>query len=553
MSIPRSRVNTSLLRLLWIFGWLVLLSGCRPQQVQSNDLHVLVVALPSQTQLADAVPTEVRVTLPTGSTAQQALDKSGLQLGELDRLEPPPYTVLTDGFRIKIVRVREEFEVEQIDLPFERQTVRSLDLPEGEKRLLQAGENGLEEVTHRRLFEDGQQASLATVKTVVVKQPLTEIVMIGSQQPTITFSIPGRLAYLSGGNAWLMSENTANRRLLVMNGKLDGRIFSLSADGAWLLYTQRSEEEGMINHLYAVPTDVPDAVAVDLQAANVIHFAAWMPGSVVRVIYSTAESRDAAPGWQANNDLISVDFSANGWVSKPTQILEASSGGVYGWWGTDFRWSPDGARLAYIRPDELGLVDLENNTLNSLIKITPFQTLGDWAWVPGIAWSPDSSLIYAVLHSGASEEAVAAESSQQFDLAAFDPGNPPVTIVPQTGMFAAPAPSPLQKEGTDEKAYQLAFLQAAFPNQSQTSRYRLMLIDRDGSNKHEVFPPEGAPGLEPQTLTWSPAALQKEGLAGIDGLALAVIYQGDLWLIESTSGKAHQITGEGLLTRLDWR
>jgi hypothetical protein len=553
MSIPRRKQNTSSLHLLGILVWLVLLTGCRPQQAQSADLHVLIVAMPSQEDLSNAVPTEVPVTLPAGSTAQQALEKSGLQPGDLDRLEPPPYTVLTEGARLRLVRVREEFEIEPIDLPFERQTVRSLDLPEGEKRLLQAGENGLEEVTRRRLFEDGLQVSIATVKTIVVKQPLAEIVMIGSQQPSVTFPIPGHLAYLSGGNAWLMSESTADRRPLVTNGRLDGRIFSLSADGAWLLYTQRSDEEGIINHLFAVQTDVSNATPVDLQAANVVHFAAWMPGSIVRVIYSTAESRDAAPGWQANNDLISVDFSANGWVSKPTQILEANSGGVYGWWGTDFRWSPDGARLAYVRPDELGLVDLEKNTLNNLMKITPFQTLGDWAWVPGIAWSPDSSLLYTVLHAGAGEDAAAAESSQQFDLAALDPGNPPVTIVPQTGMFAAPAPSPLQKEGTDEKAYQLAFLQATFPDQSQTSRYRLMLIDRDGSNKREIFPPEGAPGIEPQSITWSPAALQKEGPAGIEGLALAVIYQDDLWLVESTSGNAHQITAEGLLTRLDWR
>ncbi len=544
--------------LLSVLGGIFLLAGCHSYQEPPPNIHVRVAALPSEGDLSNAKLDEVSLTIPIGSTAQQALDMAGLKTGALDRLEPPAYTVLEDGALVKIVRVREEIEVEQVDLPFERQTVRSMDLPIGEKHLLQAGENGLEEVTRRRVFEDGQQVSLAQIKTVIVKQPIAEIIMIGSQQPIVPFPIPGRLAYLSGGNAWLITENTTNRRPLLTNGKLDGRIFSLSPDGAWLLFTQRNDAAGIINHLYALSMVDSAAQPLDLLAENVIHFAAWMPGSGQRVIYSTVESRDAAPGWQANNDLISVDFSANGWVSKPTRILETNSGGVYGWWGTDFRWSPDGSRLAYVRPDELGLVDLDKKIQESRLKITPFQTLGDWAWVPAIAWSPDSSLLYTVLHSGAGEEA-AAESSQQFDLVALDPAviNPaytaPVTIVPQAGMFAAPAPSPLQKESPGEKAYQLAFLQAIFPNQSQTSRYRITLIDRDGSNKHAVFPPEGLPGVEPQSLTWSPSALHKEGANGIEGLALAVIYQGDLWLVESLTGTPHQITGEGVLNRLDWR
>lgn len=530
-----------------------LLAGCRPVQEQPADLQVRVSALPAQDDLTDARPTEIAVVLPAGSTAQQALDEAGLKMGELDRLEPPPQTVLAQGALVKIVRVQEEFEVEESAVPFERQTVRSMDIPEGEKRLLQAGENGLEEVTRRRLFEDGRQVSLTQVKTVVIKPPVPEILMIGSQLPLTAIPIPGTLAYLSGGNAWIMSENTANRRPLLMNGQLDGRIFSLSPDGSWLLYTQRSESTGVINHLYAMSTAEGDAKAVDLQVDNIIHFAAWVPASGLRVTYSTVEAREAAPGWQANNDLQTVDFSANGWVSKAAQVLETNSGGIYGWWGTDFRWSPDGKRLAYVQPDEFGLVDLEENTLEPILKITPFQTMGDWAWVPGLAWSPDGVLLYTILHGGAGVEADFAESSQQFDLTAIEPGNAPVTMVPQTGMFASPVPSPFQKEGSGERAYQLAFLQAVFPNQSQTSRYHVMVIDRDGSNKRRLFPPEGLPGVEPQNLVWSPAALSKGGPAGFEGFALAVVYQGDLWLIEVGSANAHRISGEGILTRLDWR
>jgi hypothetical protein len=77
------------------------------------------------------------------------------------------------------------------------------------------------------------------------------------------------------------------------------------------------------------------------KAANVIHFAAWYPGQSSAVAFSTVEPRANAPGWQANNDLSRTNLSGSA-----VKILDAQSGGVYGWWGTSFAFSQNG-RLAY--------------------------------------------------------------------------------------------------------------------------------------------------------------------------------------------------------------
>jgi hypothetical protein len=63
-----------------------------------------------------------------------------------------------------------------------------------------------------------------------------------------------------------------------------------------------------------------------------------------------------------------------------------------------------------------------------------------------------------------------------------------------------------------------------------------------------LFPPTDAPGLDPQTPVWAPDAIQ-----GQVGSFVAVVYQGNLWLIDSGSGQAYQITGDGLTTRIDWQ
>jgi hypothetical protein len=71
-------------------------------------------------------------------------------------------------------------------------------------------------------------------------------------------------------------------------------------------------------------------------------------------------------------------------------------------------------------------------------------------------------------------------------------------------------------------------------------------MDRDGSNRKTLFPLEGAPGLEPQTPLWAPGNQDKTAF-------IAVVYQGNLWLVDIFSGQASQVTGDGLIQKIDWR
>lgn len=525
------------------------LAGCTPPQVTQPSQIAVRLAADGRT---------AEFMLPAGSTVEDALRLAGVTLSSLDRTNPPLFTLLTDGSEVQVIRVTEEFTIEQIVLPFDRLTVKNESLPEGETRLVQPGVNGLQEVTYRRVYEDNVEVSVSPVKVVTLQEPVAEIVMVGSQTPFVQVAIPGQLAYISSGNAWVMEGTTANRRPVVTTGDLDGRVFKLSADGAWLLFTRRSEEEGTINSLWAAKIDDDSGLLIDLEVQNVIHFADWVPTSTLRVAYSTVEPREAAPGWQANNNLELVSFSTTGWLSRRVVAVEPNSGGIYGWWGTSFAWAPDGLRLAYARPDGIGILDLrdEEETFEApLLKITPLQTQGDWAWVPGLAWAPTGGALYTVEHP-ASAEIASAEQSPIFNLAAvLLEQEMAIPLVPQTGMFAYPTPSPVQTLPSGEQAYEIAYLQAIFPTQSDASRYRLVVMDRDGSNRRVLFPEEGAPGLDPQQPVWAPQPSAGNGNpagAGI-GYWIAVIYQGNLWLVHSQTGEARQLTGDGLIDRVDWR
>jgi len=519
-----------------------LLAACAPTPTPTNAMISGKIYVDGQAFEIQLVP---------GSTVQEALDSLEITLNTLDRVDPPTYTVLSDETVITITRVWEEFEVEQLEIHFEQKRLPTELLPQGVEQIdpLQKGVPGTREITYRIVFEDGVEVSRNQIKSVIIQEPQDQIILFGTQQQYSPLDIPGKLVYLSQGNAIMLEGNTANRTPIVNTGDLDGRIFSLSDDGEWFLFTRHGETEDIINKLWAVQTSAPE-VEIDLKVENVIHFADWVKGSNSRIIYSTVEPRQAAPGWQANNNLLYRDFSENGWVSTPQTIIDTNSGGVYGWWGTDYLYAPNDVRLAYVGPDQIGIVDFDEDALNPLMQIIPLQTRSDWAWVPGMQWSPDGQVLYTVNHAPP-RGAVSAEESPIFDLAAILIENQSmISMVSQVGMFAYPLPSSLQIQDSGENAYQVAYLQAIFPNQSDTSRYRLIVMDRDGSNRNEIFPPPEAPGIEPSQEwgAWSPGPLNSTG-----NNVIALLYQGNIWFVDSNTGQSWQMTGDGLINRIIWQ
>jgi hypothetical protein len=524
----------------------VILCACTAPQVTQGLITTNIIA--------DNKDIQIKIT--SGSTVQEALKTAQITLGELDKVEPPIYTVLTDGDQVKVIRVREEYFIEQEIIPFEHQELKNEALPEGEIRLSQPGVNGLEEITYHRVYEDDIEVSTNIVKSVVLHAAIPEVVMIGSRSSIESFDFPGKIAYTSAGNAWIVENSTSNRHLVVSTGDLDGRIFSISPDGKFLLYSRNLSEKNLINSLWMASLTSNPVKIIDLDINNVVHYAEVNSDSTL-IAYTTAEWRETAPGWQANNDLNELRIRASGSVGSPNIILESNSGGVYGWWGMDFAWAPDEMSFLYSRPDGIGIIDEGDGLLTSIHEITPYQTGGNWAWVPGIAWSSDEKFIYTVDHE--LSESSGSVESHHFDLIAIPlTGGSSVKLVNDVGMFAYPVPSPVQSKenfinttsgiNLDQFAYSIAYLQAIFPDQSETSGYRLSIMDRDGSNQRSVFPEEGAVGLNPQRVLWSPEPMGTDG-----NYAIAFIYNGNIWMVDSTSGTALQVTGDGLTTKADWR
>jgi hypothetical protein len=508
-------------------------------------LLLLAACVPDGTPVVTLIADGETRTLNTEAlTVRDFLVEAGVALDEDDRVVPVEPTFIETGMTVRIVRVEERTETEQREIPFERRTVRDASIPAGETRLLEPGVTGVEELTYRVILEDGVEVERRLVRRAMLQETRTEVILVGVQAEFTPVPITGTVAYVANGNAWVMQTTSPNQRRLTHAGDLDGRVFALSPDGSYLLYTRVStgtDEGGPINTLWMVETAAADPAPVQLEIESTL-WADWEPECGVsltnvgcRVAYSTGTLAEGSPGWKSENDLWIARLRArDGKLLSPRRVVEPSAGGTYGWWGTVYAWSPGGRALAYARADEVGVVQVYDTSRTPLARFSPYRTYAPWVWTPTVSWSPEGEFIVATLH-GPAPTGEALEDSPVFDVYAIAAnGTLTARLVSEAGMWAAPIYAP---EGGD-----ILFGRARSPYASQNSGYDLYLIDRDGSDRRRLFPPEEEIGLEYPEVAWGPG-----------GERLIVVYQGNLYMLFPEDGGLHQLTEEGGVTTVRWR
>ena len=429
-------------------------------------------------------------------TVEQFIEEAEeVELSGLDRIYPEPYTQIYDGIRITVVRVGEEEYCEDTEIPYRQVTQPLEGLQPGETRMAQPGENGVEQVCYRVQVENGVQQDPTEISRIVLEEPVEEITYVGPLQELEPVPINGTLAYVGNRNVWIIRGNSTRKRILTTTSDLDRRVFALSGDGRQLIFTRETPEDATFNQLWVIPdTVIAEPQSIRLLPQDIL-YGEWVPNTPNTITYSTAEKQDATPGWRAFNDLWRMSFDPDsGEQIRIEQLLDQSSGGIYGWWGTSYKWAPDGTRLAWIRADSIGLVDLENGVLADppLFEFSEFNPLQNWSWRAAISWSPESNLIVATTHGlPIGDEAPATSPVFDIQAASVEAGYQ-VMMVERAGIWSSPKFSPV----TDSGNTRIAYLQARQWDTSISGEYDLVVADRDGSNDQIVFPDPGQAGYD---------------------------------------------------------
>lgn len=118
-------------------------------------------------------------------SVKNMLVKEGINLNDLDKVEPSLETELSKDLKIKITRVEEKTIVEKEPIDFETVVKEDNSLESGVKKTTQEGSAGEKEITMKLVMEDGKEVSREVVESKVVKEPIDEVVVKGTMEKLV--------------------------------------------------------------------------------------------------------------------------------------------------------------------------------------------------------------------------------------------------------------------------------------------------------------------------------------------------------------------------------
>ncbi len=467
----------------------------------------------------------VEQTLTTSArTVGEAVAAAGLTIGPADEVSPPAWSPISGPppvTEVTIVRVTESEEISSATIPFQREFVRSAELsPTDQPIIVQRGQDGVQEVVYRITYQDGLERDRWVTEVRTIEPAIDEIVMVGVGADQSEQSVAGTLAYISDGRPVIVRDSTERAFSIETAGALDGRVFQLSPDGAWLLFSRADSDAAFDNSLWIMATN-RDAVPVPLNIDNVL-WAAWDPSrsDQPRIAYTTARALPNPPGWEANNDVWLLTLDTLPSVDTAPIRLANALPATYGWWGGTYAWSPNGSFLAYAFADAIGLLPVpeevaeETPLLDDLLSaasvepqplraFTPFDTGAEWAWVPSLAWSDDSNHLVYTEHSLGETDGASRFDVRQSTLGQSEA----TTVATQAGIWSHAAWSAPNSSASSA----LYFLRATEPGTGLGSDYALWRAEDSGADAAQVFPEPGQPGsfpAIPQFIAWGPGGEQ---------------------------------------------
>ena len=123
---------------------------------------------------------ETKTELTEAKTVRAFLKEQGVKVGKLDRMNYAKKKKLKEGMEIVIQRVEEKEEKETQTVAFSSTTENNSSMAKGKTQVKTAGVNGEKEITYKVTYVDGVEESREIVSEVVTKEPVTEVIYVGT-------------------------------------------------------------------------------------------------------------------------------------------------------------------------------------------------------------------------------------------------------------------------------------------------------------------------------------------------------------------------------------
>ncbi|MCR3921499.1 MAG: 3D domain-containing protein [Firmicutes bacterium] len=147
-----------------------------PDERLEQGVEIVLTRAFPVTVMADGRSFEVQV---AQATVNDVLEKLGLFLGELDRVDPLPQKFITRGDTVQVIRVEERLFTQRIEIPYRELRRSTMLLDRGLTRIAQKGVVGLREDTVEQTLENGVEVATQIVQSDMMYVKQDQIVEYG--------------------------------------------------------------------------------------------------------------------------------------------------------------------------------------------------------------------------------------------------------------------------------------------------------------------------------------------------------------------------------------
>ena len=197
-----------------------------------NDMQVAVTRNMRLTLLADGQSKQV--VLPVGSTVQQALTAAGIVINDLDQCSQPLTDTLLADSTVQLFRITSEVLEETTRTAFKTIEKTTDKLTKGVTKVTREGITGKVVTRTVVYFRDGEEIDRQEMETVVLREPVSEVVEVGTAAPKVVVAKATAKSDAKPNTSQSTPESTKKPD----TSATDAKIQTLQKDGTEFQYSK---------------------------------------------------------------------------------------------------------------------------------------------------------------------------------------------------------------------------------------------------------------------------------------------------------------------------
>ena len=120
------------------------------------------------------------------TTVEAMLKEKDITLGANDRVSVDGSTAISPDFTVRVWREGKQTVTVDEEVSFETETIKDADRPTSYKEVKTPGTKGSRSVTYEVTVQDGQEVARTEIASLVTKEPVKQVEVVGSKLPTPT-------------------------------------------------------------------------------------------------------------------------------------------------------------------------------------------------------------------------------------------------------------------------------------------------------------------------------------------------------------------------------